>query len=183
MKTKFLLFIFIIRTSATFAGCTLTMLSTTPATNGCNGKAMVLFTNCTTDCLFNYYFSLNHHQHFSYDTLFVDSLCIGHWSISTYCDSDMVVWPIDITTHIAEQKPAQSFFIYPNPLTSSSILQLNTQVTNAEVIIYDMVGKEIMRKKLTGDKMEIEKGSLEQGVYFVRVVSDERQWVEKLVVE
>jgi len=83
--------------------------------------------------------------------------------------------------NISKDNAAISF--YPNPLTSSSILQLNTQVTNAEVIIYDIVGKEIMRKKLTGHKMEIEKGSLESGVYFVKVVSEERQWVAKLVVE
>jgi len=73
--------------------------------------------------------------------------------------------------------------VYPNPFTSSSILQLNTQLKNAEVVIYDMVGKEIMRRKLTGDRMEIEKGSLESGVYFVRVSSEEGQRVEKMVVE
>jgi hypothetical protein len=31
--------------------------------------------------------------------------------------------------------------------------------------------------------MQIEKGSLERGVYFVRVRSEEKQWVEKMVVE
>jgi hypothetical protein len=82
-----------------------------------------------------------------------------------------------------ELTPGNTLSIYPNPLTSSSILQLNTKVTNAEVVIYDMLGKEMMRKKLTGDRMEIEKGSLESGVYFVRVRSEERQWVEKMVVE
>ena len=46
-----------------------------------------------------------------------------------------------------------------------------------------MVGKELMRKKFTGDRMEIEKGSLESGVYFVRVSTEEKQWVEKLVIE
>ena len=41
----------------------------------------------------------------------------------------------------------------------------------------------MMWKKLTGDRMEIERGSLESGVYFVRVRNEERQWVEKIVVE
>jgi len=31
--------------------------------------------------------------------------------------------------------------------------------------------------------MEIERGSRESGVYFVRVVSEEREWEEKVVVE
>jgi hypothetical protein len=46
-----------------------------------------------------------------------------------------------------------------------------------------MVGKELLRKKLTGDRMEIEKGRLERGVYFVMIRSEERQWVEKLIIE
>jgi len=79
--------------------------------------------------------------------------------------------------------PEVKLSIYPNPLSSSSILQLNTRLTNAEVVIYDMVGKEMMRKKLTGDRMEIEKGGLQSGVYVVKVGSEGRQWVEKMVVE
>jgi len=74
-------------------------------------------------------------------------------------------------------------FIYPNPLTSSSTLQLSTKLKNAEIVIYDMVGKAIIRKKLTGDRMEIEKGSLESGVYFVKLMAEDKQYVQKLVVE
>jgi len=77
----------------------------------------------------------------------------------------------------------KEFILYPNPLTSSSILQFNTLIKNAEVVIYDMVGKEMIRKKLTGDRMEIKKGSLEGGVYLVKVIGEDGQWVAKLVVE
>ena len=45
------------------------------------------------------------------------------------------------------------------------------------------VGEEIMRKELTGNRMEIEKGRLESGVYFVRVKDNERQYIQKIVVE
>ena len=112
---------------------------------------------------------------------------------ATIVGSGGVVTSLCITSGIEEMIPDNSFIVSPNPVTSSSILQLNTQVKDAEVIIYDMVGKEMMRKKfapsnpsfggLTGDRMEIEKGRLERGVYFVRVRSEERQWVEKMVVE
>ena len=76
-----------------------------------------------------------------------------------------------------------SLYIYPNPLTSSSILQLNTQLKDAEVVIYDMLGKEMLRSKLTGNRMEIKRGNLESGVYFIKVSTKERQWVNKMVVE
>ena len=46
-----------------------------------------------------------------------------------------------------------------------------------------MLGKEMLRKKLTGNRMEIERGSLVSGVYFVQVRDGERQRVEKMVVE
>jgi hypothetical protein len=80
-------------------------------------------------------------------------------------------------------KNENCLIISPNPLTSSSTLQLNTQLKNAEVVIYDVLGKEMMRRKMDGDRMEIERGSLESGVYFVRVRSEEKQWVEKLIIE
>jgi len=112
---------------------------------------------------------------------------------STYCDSSTYLYRPDNNTMITingasqithiEEPNHNSLIIYPNPLTSSSILQFNTQVNNAEVIIYDMVGKVMMRKKLTGDRMTIEKGSLESGIYFVRVNDGEKQWIEKMVVE
>jgi len=86
-------------------------------------------------------------------------------------------------TGINELTTGNVFSIYPNPLTSSSILQLNAQVKDAEVIIYDMLGKELMRKKLTGSRMEIEKGSLPSGFYFVKLTSEDGQWVAKLMVE
>jgi len=92
-----------------------------------------------------------------------------------------------VSANISEAQSDNSISVYPNPLTSSSILQLNTQLipneSGAEVIIYDIVGKEMMRKKLAGDRMEIEKGNLASGVYFVKVRSEEGQWVEKMVVE
>ena len=71
-----------------------------------------------------------------------------------------------------------SISIYPNPMTSFSIIEINGE-QNAEVAIYDMVGKLLLRKKLVANKTEIQKGDLAQGVYLVRV----NQYIKKLVVE
>jgi len=110
---------------------------------------------------------------------------------STYCDSSTYLYrpsqtmiTINATLITNIEEPENNLLnIFPNPLTSSSILQLNAQLKDAEVVIYDIVGKEMLRKKLTGDRMEIDRGSLESGVYFVRLISEEGQWVEKLLVE
>ena len=89
---------------------------------------------------------------------------------------------MNVCTSINDISGYNAIVIYPNPANSSSTLQLNTTVKNAEVVIYDMLGKEMLRKKLTGNSMEIERGSLMSGVYFVRVVSEGRLWVEKVIV-
>jgi len=102
---------------------------------------------------------------------------------SYYSEGEDYVLDVILFAGINELTSGNAFSVYPNPLTSSSTLQLNTQVTDAEVAIYDMVGKELMRNKLTGNRMEIEKGSLVSGVYFVKLTGEGRQWVEKLVVE
>jgi len=92
-------------------------------------------------------------------------------------------WTVTAPNGINELTGDGIVSLYPNPLTSSSILKLNSQLNNAEVIIYDMLGKEMLRKTVAGSSMEIEKGSLQSGVYFVTVRSEERQWVQKIVVE
>jgi len=53
--------------------------------------------------------------------------------------------------------------IYPNPSTSSFTLELSSPMQDAELIIYDMLGHEQLRKKLTGLKTEIQRGDLAAG--------------------
>ena len=88
-----------------------------------------------------------------------------------------------LLTDIKKIKEQENLLFFPNSLFSSSSILLNAQLNDAEVIIYDMLGKEIMKKKLTGNRMEIEKGNLESGVYFVKVSTEERLWVGKIIVE
>jgi YVTN family beta-propeller protein len=76
-----------------------------------------------------------------------------------------------------------SISFYPNPTTSSFTLLLNAQVKDAEVVIYDVIGNEMMRKKMNDSSMEIEKGNMQSGVYFVKVWNNDWQGVEKIVVE
>jgi hypothetical protein len=74
-------------------------------------------------------------------------------------------------------------FIYPNPLTLSSTLQLKAELRNAEISIYDLFGKEKMQRKFSGNTIEIEKGSLANGIYFVKVSNDKIRAICKLLVQ
>jgi len=84
-----------------------------------------------------------------------------------------------LETSITELSDPLNMTITPNPMTSSSVLQLSNRVKDADVVIYDMVGKEVLRRKLTDNKTEIRKGDLERGIYFVRV----NEYIKKLIVE
>lgn len=75
------------------------------------------------------------------------------------------------------------FTLSPNPLTSTSILRLNDNYQAADVSIIDMLGNEILRLQMTGSMMEINKGSLTNGIYFVKVTADGKQSTQKLVVQ
>jgi hypothetical protein len=100
--------------------------------------------------------------------------------IVSFMPLDSVCSPL---TSILEIENWNSLTMYPNPTTGHINISLTKNIKDAEVVIYDMLGKEMVRKKMNGDRMEIERGSLESGVYFVRVSGEERQWVQKIVVE
>ena len=78
---------------------------------------------------------------------------------------------INVVLGIISYQMNNTFFIFPNPLTSSAIIQFNKHLTDAEVVIYDVMGKEVMRRKMKGNRMELEKGDLASGVYFCEIDS------------
>lgn len=73
--------------------------------------------------------------------------------------------------------------IYPNPVRSSAILQFETTEKDLEVVIYDQPGNIILSKRLVGNQMVLESGSLKSGIYFVKVSNLEHQFIQKLVIE
>jgi len=89
--------------------------------------------------------------------------------IDAYCAS---------TIGINELSSNNAIRIYPNPMTSFSIIEISG-TKSSEVVIYDVLGKELLRRKLTANKTEIRKGDLERGIYFVRV----NEYIKKLIVE
>jgi len=98
-----------------------------------------------------------------------------------YQDTCMLCGPATSVNEINNETLDMS--ITPNPLTSSSLLQLSKFVNNAKVIIYDMVGKELQRIKFSGNKTELRKENLERGVYFITVDEADKRYIKKLIVQ
>jgi len=113
--------------------------------------------------------------------------------VNTFCDSAFNAMRTNNTmVYINVFSPAglekinletPQIIFYPNPLTSSSILRLDARLKGDEIIIYDIFGKEIVRKIVTGDLIVINKESMESGVYLVRIMANERQYLKKIIVQ
>jgi len=65
--------------------------------------------------------------------------------------------------------------VYPNPFTNNATFELSTEVSlnNTKVVIYDVLGKEVKTlSDLTGYKMNLERGDLQSGLYFFRLLNE-----------
>src|SRR4051812_32986867 len=91
MKKLYLLFLILFAlVSGNAQSCTLTVLSTVNATAGqCDGSAVILQTNCgTSGC--TYSIIAGSVMHFSGDTIFIDSLCVGNFSFNEVCGNGTI---------------------------------------------------------------------------------------------
>lgn len=66
-----------------------------------------------------------------------------------------------------------SFTIYPNPFKTRAIFQVTSEkdMDNYNIIFYNLYGKEVNRiQNVSGDRVEIQRSNLENGLYICRVV-------------
>jgi len=61
--------------------------------------------------------------------------------------------------------------VYPNPFSDYTTLVLTTQLFKATLLVYDILGKEVMRiENLTGKEIKISRGGMSQGMYFFKII-------------
>ncbi|MBK7669714.1 MAG: T9SS type A sorting domain-containing protein [Sphingobacteriaceae bacterium] len=74
--------------------------------------------------------------------------------------------------------------VYPNPSKDYFIVDLkNNSINNSVIILYDVLGKEVKRQKISESKTNIQH-DLQKGIYFYTVSSDsEKIQSGKLVVQ
>lgn len=70
--------------------------------------------------------------------------------------------------------------IYPNPSSGSIFI---SQLDQYNMNIYDVTGKQVFAKKALGANEEINLSFLENGIYFVKVQSNEKQNTIKLILK
>ena len=74
--------------------------------------------------------------------------------------------------------------ISPNPFTSETNISFSTEQKNTTIKIMDVVGKEIKTVLFSGKSFIIEKGTMQSGIYFVKITFENKNVVNrKIIVE
>ena len=64
---------------------------------------------------------------------------------------------------------SQQLLVYPDPVGNTMNVRVNGQWQNAEVLVYDASGRQVMRFNLTGENTMVEVSKLAKGTYFVQL--------------
>jgi hypothetical protein len=85
------------------------------------------------------------------------------------------------------QKPAFQVQVFPNPFSSSAMLNITDSeqnTSNYEIKIYDMLGKFILKDKITNRQLEIKRDNLSNGLFFYEISNPKKQTVRgKLIIQ
>ena len=72
--------------------------------------------------------------------------------------------------------------IYPNPTTGKFVIKSH-DLMNAEVYIYSITGKEIYQNTIDKDNYFINLKNVKKGIYFVKITSNNKSYISKLIVK
>jgi len=129
----------------------------------------------------------------SLSTCEVQSICdylaapngsVSIYSNATGCNSQEEVEAACVYLSDGSTYYLQGCAIYPNPASTTITIELpnlSTPQKNTTLTIYNISGQQLIKRQITEPIINVDVSGLSQGVYFVRVVSDEYVWVGKVV--
>lgn len=96
-------------------------------------------------------------------------------------DPDDQLFGVELTSTIGVgENTISGFNLYPNPANSKVNIQ-TTVKGDKHVVVYDILGKQVMNTVLTGSELNI--SSLKTGVYAISVTQNEATVTKKLIVQ
>lgn len=104
------------------------------------------------------------------------------------CDS-IITTNLTVLTGIGEVGSSSKQWavrIIPNPLTSSSTIEINKQgAINYEMSIYNLLGVKVREIKITNQKTIISREDLKGGIYFYKIINEKKEMIAngKVVIE
>ena len=83
------------------------------------------------------------------------------------------------STLSAEESSLTTFKMYPNPTNGNKVFFETTK--NLTIKVYNIVGKLILENEVSSSKNQLDITTLSKGVYFVKVDSDKKSEIKKLI--
>ena len=80
--------------------------------------------------------------------------------------------------HDIEKEP---FKIYPNPVTEQLTIETAQMKNENTLTISNIRGQELIRKQINDYKIQIDIGNLASGIYFVKLITDEKVETRKII--
>ncbi len=128
----------------------------------------------------------------TYDTIDLDN--ITNADVALHNGSIMVVWQDGNTRTVRYRKGTYTlapsavnditegtFSIFPNPATNSLHVQSSFGLSSMNIVITDLLGKSIMTQSLLNGADLIDISSLNDGVYFIQVKTDNQFFTQKFM--
>lgn len=101
-------------------------------------------------------------------------------------NSDYWVFEVaDSTVSINENTIESDIDIYPNPATSILSVELpqNFNIKNAEIEIFDILGRDVYGIKPVSSSFNIDISRFNSGLYFVKVQNDKNVCIKKIIIQ
>lgn len=89
---------------------------------------------------------------------------------------------IDRSQSVPGNRKLSNVRISPNPASETVQISLDASVHDAQIILYDMQGKQVYKKRWTESEKSIELSGLTAGVYFLHLEASSAFWNEKILV-
>ena len=78
---------------------------------------------------------------------------------------------------------AQKFNVYPNPSTSETTIEMPQDIEKAEVSIFDLVGKQVLKTNITAMDNSINVSNLQSGNYLISIATAQGIARKQLIVK
>nr|NQU91378.1 CotH kinase family protein [Bacteroidota bacterium] len=118
----------------------------------------------------------------------LDNALAESWRASSYHGTPGAMNSFLVSIGDKSNDKPLTFTIFPNPLTSGSMLKINSdrQIINGEFVLYNLMGHEVYRiSGIRSNRVLIERNGLPEGMYVFRFTDGEAQLVGtgKIVVK
>ncbi len=75
--------------------------------------------------------------------------------------------------------------VFPNPMKTTATILVSNNTSPLQLVVYDIIGREVKIMKSNSNKFILERGSLNSGIYFLKILIVDGSFIQtkKLIVE